>query len=374
MGIGGYSLFDNFIAFSEMSSDIRWEKRGYSDIYIYNTDTKDKVRLTSNQRYFKPVFSTNGERLAVIQFDYNRVPSVVVLNSFSGEILQTIPFDRGYSILDLSWNDDDSFIALSIISKKGNQLGVIDLESEKYSSVTSWDNIQRSKVQYYGNKLIFTSSYSGIDGIYSIDLDTLKEYRVVSSRFGADYPFIYNDELIFSDYTIDGFKLNKISLDSSCFIPLAQVVKGHVDYFSPLLTEEETIPTIDNPVKYVSSNYNPNLHLININSWLINPITPVMVGSEVFNSSIDKLFFKVPEIVLFSSDYLGLMDNTFYTHYNIDRELWDFGSIGTYRQILISLFRWLPVVPLQGLRLELLPIFIEILDWIIQFIQSFLII
>ncbi len=326
---GGYSLFNNLVAYSEMSSDIRWENQGYSDIFIYDTKTKVKNKLTTNQRYFKPTFSTNGDRIATTKFSKSRVPSILILNSSSGEILQEISFNQVDSILDLSWNKNDDSIGVSLISEEGNQLGIINLETHVYTPITDWENIERSKVQFYNNQLLYSSSYSGIDGIYSIDLNTLEEYQVVSSRFGADYPSVFNNELIFSDYTISGFKINKIDLDRKKYMPTFQIVSRHVDYFSPLLSEEDTIPKDVEPIVYSSDKYNPSLHLINVHSWLINPTSPVIFGSEVYNSSIDSMF-SVPEIVLFSYDYLELMDSTFYTHYNINRELWDFGFQGTY--------------------------------------------
>lgn len=325
---GNFSLFNSNVVFTEESSDPRWIYKGYSDIYKYNLNTGVKIALTRNERYFNPVYSSHGDKIAVIEISQDRTPSIVILDSFSGDVISTKNFPRGEMISGLSWSKDDTLITLSSISKAGCGLGIYNIDENDFSYITNIDNIEKSFPKFYGNSILFVSSISGINNINTIDLSTLDEFQVISSRFGVDFPFIINDTMVFSDYTADGYRARSFELKSGKRIPVLNVKNGHVDYFKPLLAD------VFGPGKsfndYTVKKYNPHTNLFDIHSWIVNPFMPLLSKSEIFNSSVDTVF-DVPEIILFSNDYLEYMDATFYSHYNRRSEAFDSGGYGVFR-------------------------------------------
>lgn len=320
------------VIYVSQSSDARWIYSQYSDIYKYNLDTRKSIKLSEKQRYLTARYSNKGDKIAVIEYSKNRIASVLILENNSMEVLKKFPFSPGEMINSISWSDDDKEIILSKISENGSSIGILNLNTKRYEDLTAIDNTVKTHPLKYKNYLIYVSTYSGIENINSVNIDTKEIYQVVSSRFGVNYPEVFNDNLYFSQYSIDGYNIEQISINRENWTPLADVDMNHVDYFEPLL--EDRITPNNELINYKPTNYNPNTNLIDVHSWLINPILPAVIKSEVITLSTNDYtddFFKVQEVLLFSSDYLDKMDATFYSHYNYDSESFDLGSYGLYR-------------------------------------------
>lgn len=322
-----FSTSGNNVLYVSKSSDSRWGYEQYSDIYRYNLESKKVDKLTENQRFLTAQYSGNGNKIAVIDFSKDRIATIKILNSTSMEVLQAIPFKEGDVINSISWSNNNKLI-ISKISDKGNSLGILDLETEIYDDITAVDKTLKTKPQVFKNYLIYVSTYSGIENINSVNMDTKEIFQVVSSRFGVDYPEVFNDELYFSQYNVNGYNIEKVDLNTDAWIPLEYVENNHVDYFEPLLADV-IIPGDEN-INYEFNSYNPNMNLLDIHSWVVNPFLPTVIKSEVYNSTRDT-FFNVQELLLFSTDHLDYMDANFYLHYNISQKSADIGSYGVYR-------------------------------------------
>lgn len=325
-----YSISGSQIIYTKNSTDPRWLYRGYSDIYKYNLESGEESKLTTNSRYFSPVYSSNGKHIVTVEHSVNRITSLVILNSESGVVEKRVEFKDFDIISGLSWNDNDTKIVFSSISDAGSSLIIYDLLTNTRKVISSTDNIEKSSPLFYNNYVLFVSSYSGINNINAIDLETGLEYQVLSSRFGADFPSLQNNKLIFSNYTPDGYQVYGFNLNENEWKDITLVERDHVDYFSPLLPTIK--PPLNNLEEYEVKTYNPNSHLIDVHSWLVNPFTPVLQKSDVYNVYRDNTF-DVSEIVLYSNDNLEYLDSTFYAHYNNKTTGWDLGSYGIYRGI-----------------------------------------
>ena len=129
------------------------------------------------------------------------------------EVLQATSFSQGEMINSISWGDNDENIIVSKMSEKGSSIGLLNLKTKKYEDITDIDNIVKTHPQKYKNYLIYVSTYSGIENINSVDIDTKEKFQVVSSRFGVNYPEIFDDNLFFSQYSINGYNIEKIDIN-----------------------------------------------------------------------------------------------------------------------------------------------------------------
>lgn len=324
---GDFSINGSNILYTVESSDPRWTYRGYSDVSIYDQNSRKHKRLTKKERYFNPVFSSDGSKIVTVELSTERMASLVIIDTENGEVINTKRFDNADVLSGFSWNEDDSQIVFSVLKGSGSGLALYDLDKDDVKYISSINNVEKSFPQFYKDSIIFVSSYSGIDNINAIDLDTLNEFQVVSSRFGANYPFVIDDKLLFSDYTLAGYRVYDITLNREKWINIEDVKQLHVDYFEPLLSD--VIKPLEERIIYETNDYNPNTHLIDIHSWLLNPVLPVLDKSDVYNLYLDD-YFDVTELVLYSSDYLEYLDSTFYAHYNNRSEAWDIGGFGSY--------------------------------------------
>ncbi|MGL1891200.1 MAG: hypothetical protein OCD02_06200 [Spirochaetaceae bacterium] len=321
---GDFSEFNSNVIYSSFAYNSRWSYTEYSNIHKYNLNTKTNVTLTKKQRYFNPVYSKNGEIIAAIEHSTNRIVSIVLLDSESGNLIKKVELNNVDMVTGLSWGDNGN-IAISAINSQGSFIGILEPDSTEITFITEPDNLERSFPILYEDKILFLTSYSGIENIHAIDLNTKEEFQLVSTRFGANYPEVKGDVLYFSSYGLDGYSITSLELKSSDWIPLDIIKQDHVDYFKPLVNDDKTPISEDQEfIEYNSEKYNPYTHLIDVHSWVLNPFIPVITNTDLYNAETET-YFDTMELVLFSDDHLDYLSLIGYGHYKISTESWDFG-------------------------------------------------
>lgn len=331
------------VVYTLKSRHSRWQSRGYSDIRTYDVLTGEHRALTSEGRYFAPAYSPDGSKIAAVEADHNRNFSLVVLDANTGEIVQK------HSAADLfiaepQWLEDGINIFAFFTGRSGALPGIIHSETGKLTQLLGADYIDRVHPFVSGNYVFYRSGYSGVNDIFALDLTEKKEYRVISSRFGADYPLVNGKELIFSDYDVMGYSLKKTALDPSLWEPVEAVERSHVDYFLPVAEAAENEPLEYGkipPFSGEAQDYSPLANSLDIHSWFLNPLVPLLSTYGTFDTKSD-LPFTVMEGVLFSDDKLENLSLIMFSHYNLTNHRYDAGV-----QALIKGF-W-PVVEMTAI-------------------------
>lgn len=324
-----FSLYSNKIVYTEKGYDIRWESKGYSDLFIYNMSSRKKEKITDNKRYFYPSFSPDGEKIATIEYGLNRTPSLVIIDSKTASEINKIEFKRGDMLSSPSWDSTGNLVVVSRLTDKGNCIGIVDLNTGTFENVTDYNNISKYSPVFYKNTVLFVSTYSGIENVHAVDLDTREEFQVISSKFGVNFPYVdlTENRLIFSQYHKQGYGIDSYILDRDKWINVNKIERNHVDYFEPLLDQE--IPVTKFPDKvFEAEKYNPNTNLIDVHAWLYSPFYSFINKSDV---SKDSETFDLHELILFSNDRLGLLQTNLYTHYNSKNNSFDLGTLGSYK-------------------------------------------
>ena len=96
---GTTSVGGNYLAWSELEPDHRWQNRDYAEIRIYNFLTGKQEELTSQSRYFAPIISHDGSRCAAVNITENNQCNIDILEVPSGRLLKQFPIpDFGQAI------------------------------------------------------------------------------------------------------------------------------------------------------------------------------------------------------------------------------------------------------------------------------------
>ncbi len=295
------SFSGNKITWSENKTDLRWTNRTYSEIMIYDLDSKGKKVLTRKTWYFSPAFSHDGKQIAVIEETPQYKSFLVILDASTGEVLQRTAAPAGNHLQYPVWDLEEVY-CLSV-QKSGKSI-------IKLTASQLWEEVMPSSFRNISTfclsdkNIIFAGEDSGINNIFIYSPSENSYSQVTNSRFGAFEPFMdtNNNHLYFTEYTSDGYRIGY-----TIWSPDAYLKKPAYNLSAPTaVTLENTGFNIQNIAKDSSSysNYSskkyPRLpHLINIHSWL-----PAYFNYSVSDFSNPGLY---PGLMLLSQDVLGTL-------------------------------------------------------------------
>ncbi|MEM1124051.1 MAG: hypothetical protein AAGJ18_26680, partial [Bacteroidota bacterium] len=203
---------------TEYEQDPRRSKRNYSNIVIYDFETEERTQFTFESRYLSPTISNSLGRVLAVQISPEQKNNLVIMNAISGRQLAVIPNPTNRHISFPKWGPNDTEIVY--IGKENSQLALFkfNLINKKTEQLTNWTHHTMADLFIQGQRAYFTSSFSGIDNIYSVSLDGSKNIRPLTSvKIGAFYPSVSTDgsTLVFSEFTDMGYELSQQSMPQS---------------------------------------------------------------------------------------------------------------------------------------------------------------
>jgi hypothetical protein len=118
---------------------------------------------------------------------------------------------------------------------------------------------------FWGEYVLYKSSYDGTVNIYAVKTGTGQRFRVTEAKFGANFPAISPDgtKLLYSDFSSRGYNLAELPLDPTKWVPLDSLANVGLAYHGPFKDWSAGIPSTAYPVQ----TYHPSAHLFNIHSW-----------------------------------------------------------------------------------------------------------
>jgi hypothetical protein len=286
------SVSGNYIAWSEVQPDARWQNRDYSVIRVHDLQTGRTRNITRRSRYFAPFLSPDATRIVTIHLDPQNRCSVEILEVSSGKTIKMFPLEKNALALTPNWSADGNSLVFTILNEKGKSLAGLDILTGKirYYLPFSFTDISGPSF-FHHNHLIYAADYSGIGNIYAVDTASKKIYQVTSSRFYATDPDFTRDrmEMIYSDYSSDGLKVVGTKIDTTLWIPIEKITDTSVKLYEHLVQQEHTNiqdsihdrriykmyesdscdlvrDTIQGKL-FASGRYSKFLHLFNPHSW-----------------------------------------------------------------------------------------------------------
>jgi hypothetical protein len=270
---GTLSAGGNLIAWCEEIPDVRWGKQSFSDIYTYEISRRDVKRLTYDKKYFAPAVSPDGKKIACVEFNNARKCSIVFIDSESGRELYRYDGLADEFLSNPKWSPDGSSVVFeSLHSFKGNALYAMKSDATKPVRILDYSHNGVKNPVTDGKYVYHTSSYSGVDAIYAVEIASGKRYQVVTRKYGAYLSSLSlnKKKLYFSDVTPDGFMASESVIDEKTFIPIEKVQIRRVVYAQPLIEQEskksiivENIPQQERDVK----DYTAADNFISVHSW-----------------------------------------------------------------------------------------------------------
>ncbi len=183
------------------------------DVFVYDLDSKREKRLTYGLRANNPAISPDGRTLAFITYkDGTSNIGVIRLDSTYSpteeQMKKVTNFKNGEQIYGLCFSPDGRKILFDYSLKNNRDIGVVDIETFEFKPILATSSDERNPTfSKDGRKIYFSSDITGIFNIYEFDITTGEISQLTNVYGGAFMPNVYEDKLVYSIYTSDGFKI-----------------------------------------------------------------------------------------------------------------------------------------------------------------------
>jgi hypothetical protein len=338
----GFSIAQDKLVWIEFRPDLFWGRRIiYSDIQLYDLKTKKLKTLTPKSRYAAAALSPDGTQIVALESDQAYNHQLVILDSEQGAVLQRLPNPENHYYLTPKFSaDGQSIVAIKQFNRQST-ITIINPSTGQLRDILPYSTENIGWPVMVGNYVFYNSAYSGIDNIYALDLTTQKRYQVTSSKYGAYYVAMQESDntLLFNDFTKDGMDVVKIPLDPQQWTPLEKVEIRRVDYYEPLVKQENNPDLLNHIPKhpYPIQPYRAANHLINIHSW-----EPYIDLSTLNTEDIKNEFIKnIAGFTIYSQNLLGTALLKASYRYNFTDRVSNLSTVFTYTG-------WYPILTIGG--------------------------
>ncbi len=291
------------ITWSENRNDLRWSNRLYSEVMVFDIETKKLKRLSRKTFFFSPAFSPDAKFIAVIEETPDYKSSLIILDSNSGEIVKKMEAPHKNHLQQPLWTKENEIYCLSVSENGKSIIKLTNVDLWEVVIPPSFKNI--SSFCFADTLLIVAGEHNDINNLFSFNTKNRQFSQITNSKFGAFEPFFDTNtqQLYFSDYTSDGYKIASESWPSKTYREINNYSYENINSDSTLFKGFNLQAGTNDNKNYPVTNYSKLSHLFNIHSWL-----PAYYNYSVSDISNPNIY---PGFMLLSQNLLGNMISTF---------------------------------------------------------------
>ncbi|MBO6523514.1 MAG: hypothetical protein JJ971_06810 [Balneolaceae bacterium] len=233
---------NNRLAWTEYQRDVRWGNLSYTKVVTFDITTGEKKTIAQKTKFFSPQVSGDGSRIAAARYTSELESDIVLLDIETGLVEHVLQNPNQHIISYPNWTSDDKSIVY--VAKQRHQLAILkyDIEKNRITPLTNWTHHTIGSISVGKNRVVFVASYSGIDNIFSVDLDgSRKITQLTSATIGAYQPDISTDgeTIIFSEFTEKGYVLSSLKISESLQKEIDPVEPAEMGRFNIKLADYE---------------------------------------------------------------------------------------------------------------------------------------
>ncbi|MFV1883405.1 MAG: TolB family protein [Balneola sp.] len=206
------------LAWTEYQRDARWGNRNFTKVVTFDLMSEEKKTITQKTKLFSPQVSGDGSKIAAARYTSELTSEIVLLDINSGSVLKTLQNPGNYVLSYPTWTTDNS--AIVFVAQHQHQVAILryDLNTDSITALTDWTHHSIGSLSLSNSEVVFSASYTGIDNIFSVDLDGSKTImQHTSAKIGAYQPDISPDgkTIVFSEFTEKGHVLSSLNIEES---------------------------------------------------------------------------------------------------------------------------------------------------------------
>jgi hypothetical protein len=271
------SVSNNTIVWSEQLPDLRWAHSDKSLLRVYSLTDGSLKQYKFNRKLFAPVLSPDINIIATVEATSGYECNLLLLNKKTGKIINKIEAPGDAFIMTPAWSSDNNHLYAILLKDNKKSLVEINTTNGKVDYLFPYSQLEIANPVEYGDTLFFVGSDNETDNLFAIDKTTRKVYRAITTKFGLTNPAVSHNDLIFSFYTSNGFKVGSVKIDSLNFeVVNLNNIENDFEIARALAEQEEGVIDFNQDIdaEFKTSKYRKSLNLFNIHSWAPVVIDP----------------------------------------------------------------------------------------------------
>ncbi len=292
------SVTGNLLTWVEHRFHPRWLLEDYTVVKTYNFETGKERKITSKSKYLSPSPSYDGKKIVAVEMQPDANHKLVILDTNTGEVLRELSSKPNEYYSYPRWTEDDDKIVVVVLEDKGMALRAFDLASDTHRNLTDFGHHLITRPFSAGEYVYYSASYTGVDNIFALKMNSGEILQLTNSQFGAYDPVVSADRkrFLYSEFKPEGFETREMAIDITSFKEYQP--KPEPDFMHADLAEEEggSILTQLPDTIYQVTRFNPFLKgLINVHSWF-PVIDDPFFGIELRSDNIMSNFSLAPGV------------------------------------------------------------------------------
>ena len=181
------------------------------DLYVYDLDEEEEVRLTKGVRALTPSVSPDGQTLVFV-VNADGTTNLAAMSSSGGATRRITNFNAGEQVYNPRWSPSGDRIVFDYSMKDGRDIATIRPDGSELTFVMSGpEDTRGAAFTPDGTRVLYSSDHSGIFNIYERTLADGSTRQVTNVLGGAFYPTVNAaGDIVYSLYTSGGFKLYRL--------------------------------------------------------------------------------------------------------------------------------------------------------------------
>ncbi|WP_026462366.1 hypothetical protein [Adhaeribacter aquaticus] len=293
------SVAQNKIVWTETEYDPRWGTRNYTVVKTFDIATKRHKVLTHQTRFSSAAFSADAKRIAVIEVSTANTNALVILDGSTGQEIKRIPSPENDFLAMPYWAPDGKSIVVLRNHENKRTISEINIETGAFNDLLPYtiENIGHPVIA--GKFLLFNAPYNGIESTFALNTQTKKQYQVISRRYAGINAVVNPDAktIVFNDFSAQGYNIARMLYDPDSWVPIEQVPTHKIEYFQPLLEQENNSNILANVPQetYPVEKYRRLSHAFNPHSWLptvtqdLNEVSLAVQSQDILSTTVSNI-------------------------------------------------------------------------------------
>ncbi len=308
------SFNGTWLSWIEQRPHVRWENVGFSTIVLLNPSTNEINRIKTTLKVYAPAVNPTNSLIAVSEVSDNGDFYITILD-FNGNVIKRTKTPTDAFLSSPAWSSDGNNIVCVSTSNKGKQIVNYNNLSSLFTELSDYSFTEISSPYYSDRGVLFSMDINERSEVFLLDITNRELYRQTFSNYGTGQPFSTGNELVYQDYTPNGYRIKHSKLSENISVTDTKILLNNWPMAKALQDEElrlkasDPVSKIQSPNKDISEikNYSRMSGLVNIHSW-----APLYINID------DQEFY--PGVSLMSQNLLSTLFMTAGYEYNTEEE------------------------------------------------------
>ncbi len=260
-----FSYNDSVLVWNEFKAT-RWQNDNYNRIVLFNLKTDKKKYIAKKSRAYHSRISPDNSKILSVEVDKFLKWSITIRNAFSGEIIESIVFDKE-QLLQPTWSPDMSEVVFFKLGENGKLLSILNLHSHLVTELFLNDSIDVSFPVHCGDAIIIKGVYNNASNFLRYDLTTKQWTAITDAKYGVGEGSFKNSEFIYSNYTPNGYELQRVKNENLLNKQIQNPEIYETKLVKQLEKDEQIVNLTDIDTAFTVEKYSRLKYLFNFHSW-----------------------------------------------------------------------------------------------------------